>query len=244
VVVWDRVQDPFGRQVSLTNSGGIDTSLRFPGQQADPDTGFAYNYFRDYDPTLGRYVQADPIGLAGGINRYAYVGGNPLIWVDEWGLETIFEYVTGLDDSYRVGALNAVAGFQDALTFGLGNKLRDWTGLNKDVNRCSTLYAVVEWSTAAIGGARLAYAGLAKGVSLLPAVTGAQAAAARNQLKRAFRLNLFRSYRAYSYEQLMSKYGTDAAVKAAAGRTNMSLNIVGAWGLAGAFINDAQCECQ
>jgi RHS repeat-associated protein len=86
-IVWDRVQDPFGRQVSLTNSGGIDTPLRFPGQQADPDTGFAYNYFRDYDPTLGRYIQADPIGLAGGINRYVYVGGNPVSGIDPAGLD-------------------------------------------------------------------------------------------------------------------------------------------------------------
>jgi RHS repeat-associated protein len=86
-IVWDRVQDPFGRQVSLASSGGIDTSLRFPGQQADPDTGFAYNYFRDYDPTLGRYVQADPIGLAGGINRYAYAKGNPLTRIDPRGLD-------------------------------------------------------------------------------------------------------------------------------------------------------------
>jgi len=88
-IVWDRVQDPFGRQVSLTNSGGIDTALRFPGQQADPDTGFAYNYFRDYDPTLGRYIQADPIGLAGGINRYAYVGGNPHTHTEQVPLPTV-----------------------------------------------------------------------------------------------------------------------------------------------------------
>jgi RHS repeat-associated protein len=86
-VVWDRVQDPFGRPVSLTSSGGIDTSLRFPGQQADPDTGFAYNYFRDYDPTLGRYIQADPIGLTGGINRYVYVRNNPFGGIDPIGLE-------------------------------------------------------------------------------------------------------------------------------------------------------------
>ncbi|WP_225308609.1 golvesin C-terminal-like domain-containing protein [Hypericibacter terrae] len=144
-VVWDRVQDPFGRQVSLTNSGGIDTTLRFPGQQADPDTGFAYNYFRDYDPTLGRYIQADPIGFVGGINIYAYAGGNPVLWVDEWGLETIFEYLTGLDDSYRVGALNAVAGWQDALTFGLANEARELAGLNEGVNSCSTTYEVGEW---------------------------------------------------------------------------------------------------
>ncbi|QEX22839.1 hypothetical protein FRZ61_27720 [Hypericibacter adhaerens] len=96
-VVWDRLQDPFGRQVSLTNSGGIDTVLRFPGQQADPDTGFSYNYFRDYDPTLGRYIQADPIGLAGGINRYVYVGGNPITRIDPRGLIDWEELACGLD---------------------------------------------------------------------------------------------------------------------------------------------------
>ena len=46
-----------------------------------------YNYFRDYEPTTGRYVEADPIGLEGGLNLYGYVGGNPLSYVDPLGLK-------------------------------------------------------------------------------------------------------------------------------------------------------------
>lgn len=60
--------------------------LRYPGQRYDDKTGLNYNYFRDYDPTTGRYVQSDPIGLKGGISTYGYVGANSLVSFDPFGL--------------------------------------------------------------------------------------------------------------------------------------------------------------
>jgi hypothetical protein len=48
--------------------------------------GEHYNYFRDYDPAIGRYVESDPIGLRGGLSTYGYVGANPIQYSDAEGL--------------------------------------------------------------------------------------------------------------------------------------------------------------
>jgi RHS repeat-associated protein len=63
-------------------------NLRFPGQQYDAATGLHYNYFRDYDPATGRYVESDPIGLQGGVSTFGYVLQNPLVLFDPNGLES------------------------------------------------------------------------------------------------------------------------------------------------------------
>ena len=84
-VVWQAHYKPFG-EIAAISENQVRLASRFPGQYEDQETGLHYNYFRDYDPALGRYIQSDPIGLYGGVNTYAYVGGNPLSFIDPYGL--------------------------------------------------------------------------------------------------------------------------------------------------------------
>lgn len=82
-VVWDRAWAPFGEDAA--NTGPLAVPLRFPGQWQDTESGTAYNVSRDYDPSLGRYLQSDAAGLDGGWNTYAYAGGNPVNAIDPDG---------------------------------------------------------------------------------------------------------------------------------------------------------------
>ena len=85
---WDQ-QEPFGNNVADENPSGLgafDLPLRLPGQYFDRETNLHYNYYRDYDPSLGRYGESDPIGLQGGLNTYAYVGAKPISRRDKFGL--------------------------------------------------------------------------------------------------------------------------------------------------------------
>jgi RHS repeat-associated protein len=87
-VTWHRSAGVYGDTASQPVGTTAANPQRFPGQQQDSATGLHYNYFRDYDPATGRYLEADPIGLAGGVNVYAYVQANPVRYVDPSGLET------------------------------------------------------------------------------------------------------------------------------------------------------------
>lgn len=90
-ITWTWRSDAFGvGKIEKDPDGdGVKTNirLRFPGQYEDGESGLHYNYFRDYHPGWGKYVQSDPIGLQGGINTYAYVGGNPINLIDMLGLQ-------------------------------------------------------------------------------------------------------------------------------------------------------------
>ena len=90
-VVWKwENSDPFGANAPNEDPANTGTAfkynLRFPGQVEDGETNTHYNYFRDYQASTGRYLQSDPIGLAGGMNRYGYVGGGPVGRIDPFGL--------------------------------------------------------------------------------------------------------------------------------------------------------------
>jgi RHS repeat-associated protein len=89
-VVWRVETDPFGNEIG-TPIKTVENNLRFPGQYFDAETGLHQNYFRTYDPTLGRYREADPIGLEGGENPYIYVFNNPLNLIDPSGLGAEFD---------------------------------------------------------------------------------------------------------------------------------------------------------
>jgi RHS repeat-associated protein len=90
VVVWQWDSDPFGATSANEDADGNGISftyaLGFAGQYADSETSLRYNYFRDYDPQIGKYIESDPIGLSGGLNTYAYVASNPVQGIDSLGL--------------------------------------------------------------------------------------------------------------------------------------------------------------
>jgi RHS repeat-associated protein len=106
-IAWRAAYQPFGTNTGT--SGLFTQNLRFPGQYADAETGDYQNGFRDYDPSLGRYLETDPIGLAGGVNSYAYAGNDPLNLADPLGLSALGD-LGGYFGGYVGGDTGAIIG--------------------------------------------------------------------------------------------------------------------------------------
>ena len=141
-VVWQAACLPYGEAKVLKAT--VQNNLRFPGQYFDAETGLHYNWNRYYNPKTGRYITVDPIGLAGGMNLYAYVGGNPVNAVD---LEGLYSWIEFLDD-----AANFSAGFGDTISFGGTKLIREqwdehiWMDNQSSINECSSSYNAGEFS--------------------------------------------------------------------------------------------------
>jgi RHS repeat-associated protein len=105
---WTGNYQPFGA-VSPTTT--ITMNLRYPGMYKDA-TGFNHNGFRDYIQSYGRHPEADPLGLAAGLNPYIYVLNNPLKYTDPWGLDTQYFASVG-------GTIAVIGGVGGGFTIGV-----------------------------------------------------------------------------------------------------------------------------
>ena len=93
-MVWAASYLPFGGIDQVwVDTLAIEQNLRFPGQWFQAETGLHQNWHRDYDPTTGRYLQADPLGLVDGPSVYGYARMSPVVWIDPWGLWRLPDYI-------------------------------------------------------------------------------------------------------------------------------------------------------
>jgi len=107
---WDQAE-PFGDSPANDDPDGnlvaFDLPLRLPGQYYDTETDLAYNDFRNYFPSLGRYLESDPAGIHAGVDTYIYVDGSPITFSDPFGL---FTFALGARGSFFFGGAGGTVG--------------------------------------------------------------------------------------------------------------------------------------
>ncbi|MBX3253667.1 MAG: RHS repeat protein [Chitinophagaceae bacterium] len=167
---------------NLLSRSAIGNNYTYTGRQYEWETGFYFYRARTYDPEHGRFMQRDPLGYVDGLGWYGYVENNPIKRIDPFGLSWIDDFLEANVDNPLLRAYgdadlswlreinNTLAGYSDALTFGLTNKVREWIGTNSTVNKCSGYYTVGEiiGSIQGIGTAsKISKRGLVNGIGYL-----------------------------------------------------------------------------
>lgn len=121
--------DAFGNP-TVTSSVG--NPYLFTGRRWDTESSIYHYRARQYDPTIGRFLQRDPLGTFDHMNLYAYTGNDPINFIDPYGLYSRYDFLRD--------ASNFSAGFGDSITFGITDKIREWGGYNNVVDHCSDTY--------------------------------------------------------------------------------------------------------
>ena len=240
-MIWRAKYEPFGKATVDPAPDAcqslFELNVRFPGQYADAETGWHYNFYRTYDPNTGRYLEPDPLGQLDGTNVFPYAHSNAVNVIDPSGLLSAWEVGLGVG--------NFATGLADAASFGLGPLARSYLdekyGWGGYYDPCSPAYRAGGWASLATGLGRLGYAAAAKAISQT-ASSGLAASAARSSLKIRFRLGTFSNYKRYDPTALLGKYGSDQALREAAGRTNPLWNAIGANFAFGSAVN-LNCTC-
>lgn len=116
---WQFTPTAFGGHVDTSinvnkSDSSYELNVRFPGQYEDTETGLYYNHWRYYDQDTGRYLSADPLGLGGGENLYAYVNATPTHFIDPPGLLLFAFDGTGNNDNGNEQSKSNVVKFRDA----------------------------------------------------------------------------------------------------------------------------------
>jgi len=222
---WGRTTVYNSNNQQLSNSA-IGNRYCWQGREYSWVTGL-YNFrARWYDPVTGRWLSNDPIGISGGLNQYVAFANNPVNFIDPFGLD------------WFDNTANFMAGAGDVLSFGATRAIRNSFPDFYMQDYSSGAYKGGEVTgmgySLALGGGRLAYAGAAKGGSMLLLRQGAteanaiKALAYRDALKRGFNLGLT-SNKAKTMEWALGKYGNYADIIKAAGRTNPEWNLLGGY---------------
>ncbi|MDP4537656.1 RHS repeat-associated core domain-containing protein [Alkalimonas collagenimarina] len=150
-VVWQASYSVFGKATVTVND--IDNPIRFQGQYFDQESGLHYNHFRYYDPTTGRFISQDPIGLLGGINHYQYAP-NHINWIDPLGLcakENEHKYVL-IGEGQAAVELYAELMREKYPTMEFRTIAKDWKSIVKKSGANREQLGSAEWERKAVAG--------------------------------------------------------------------------------------------